>query len=93
MDYVVGQANLTVENLRNFSDSLSDAKKITVDQVLLPSNVRGDIDAIEARVNSSATQLANRTVDNSRKIRRVLDRVYSRLNVVFKFLRYAKLLF
>ncbi|XP_042418288.1 uncharacterized protein LOC122006747 [Zingiber officinale] len=75
MDYVVGQANLTVEHLRNFSDSLSDAKKITVAQVLLPSNVRGDIDAIEARVNSSATQLANRTLDNSRKIRRVLDRV------------------
>ncbi|XP_074575504.1 uncharacterized protein LOC141831958 [Curcuma longa] len=75
MDYVVGQANLTVENLHNFSDSLSDAKKITVAQVLLPSNVRGDIDAIETRVNSSATQLANRTVDNSRKIRRVLDGV------------------
>ncbi|KAG6493922.1 hypothetical protein ZIOFF_048927 [Zingiber officinale] len=85
MDYVVGQANLTVEHLRNFSDSLSDAKKITVAQVLLPSNVRGDIDAIEARVNSSATQLANRTLDNSRKIRRVLDRVYGHLNVVFKF--------
>lgn len=75
MDYVVGQANFTVENLRNFSDSLSDAKKITVDQVLLPSNVRADIDVIEARVNSSATQLADRTSDNSRKIRRVLDRV------------------
>ncbi|KAG6530499.1 uncharacterized protein LOC122043365 [Zingiber officinale] len=75
MDYVVGQANFTVENLRNFSDSLSDAKKITVDQVLLPSNVRADIDVIAARVNKSATQLADRTSDNSRKIRRVLDRV------------------
>ncbi|XP_074574588.1 uncharacterized protein LOC141831044 [Curcuma longa] len=75
MDYVVGQANFTVENLQNFSDSLSDAKKITVDQVLLPSNVRADIDVIEARVNKSATQLADRTSDNSRKIRRVLDGV------------------
>ncbi|KAG6526704.1 hypothetical protein ZIOFF_016705 [Zingiber officinale] len=75
MDYVVSQANFTVENLRNFSDSLSDAKKITVDQVLLPSNVRADIDDIEARVNKSANQLADRTSDNSRKIRRVLDRV------------------
>ncbi|WOL15492.1 hypothetical protein Cni_G24273 [Canna indica] len=75
LDYVVGQANFTVENLRNFSDSLADAKKITVDQVFLPTNVQGEIDVLEAKVNSSANSLANRTSDNSRKIRRVLDRV------------------
>ncbi|RZR94891.1 hypothetical protein BHM03_00023709 [Ensete ventricosum] len=76
VDYVVGQANFTVDNLRNFSDSLAEAKKITVDQVFLPANVQSEIDSLKTKVNSSATELRNRTLDNSRKISRVLDRVY-----------------
>lgn len=75
VDYVVGQANFTVDNLRNFSESLAEAKKITVDQVFLPADVQSEIDSLKTKVNSSATELANRTLDNSRKISRVLDRV------------------
>ncbi|CAL9123854.1 unnamed protein product [Musa textilis] len=75
VDYVVGQANFTVDNLRNFSESLAEAKKITVDQVFLPADVQSEIDSLKTKVNSSATELASRTLDNSRKISRVLDRV------------------
>lgn len=76
LDYVVGQANITVDNLRNFSESLAEAKKISVDQILLPADMQGKIDAIQTKINSSASNLANKTKDNSRKIQRVLDRVY-----------------
>lgn len=76
LDYVVGQANFTVDNLRNFSETLAEAKKVKVDQVFLPTNVQGEIDALEAKVNSSANNLASQTSDNSRKISRVLDSVY-----------------
>ncbi|CAL9778446.1 unnamed protein product [Musa acuminata subsp. burmannicoides] len=75
LDYVVGQANFTVDNLRNFSETLAEAKKVKVDQVFLPTNVQGEIDALEAKVNSSANNLASQTSDNSRKISRVLDSV------------------
>lgn len=72
----MGQANFTVDNLRNFSESLAEAKKITVDQVFLPADVQSEIDSLKTKVNSSATELADRTLDNSRKISGVLDRVY-----------------
>ncbi|XP_010908363.1 uncharacterized protein [Elaeis guineensis] len=82
LDYVVGQANITVDNLRNFSESLAAAKKISVDQVLLPADMRGKIDAIQTKLNSSANDLASKTKDNSRKIQRVLDIVRLDLIIV-----------
>jgi len=76
LDFVVGQANITVENLRNFSDNLSAAKKVGVDQVFLPGNVLGEIDEIVTKVNSSANSLDSRASDNSRKIKDLLNTVY-----------------
>lgn len=76
LGYVVGQANITVENLRNFSDYLSAAKKIGVDQVFLPGNIQGQIDEVVTKVNSSANSLDSRTSDNSKKIKDLLDTVY-----------------
>ncbi|XP_008809757.2 uncharacterized protein LOC103721362 isoform X1 [Phoenix dactylifera] len=75
LDYVVGQANITVDNLRNFSESLADAKKIGVDQIFLPADIQGKIDAIQTKLNSSANDLSTKTKDNSRKIQHVLDEV------------------
>ncbi|XP_020265677.1 uncharacterized protein LOC109841191 [Asparagus officinalis] len=75
LKYVVGQANITVQNLRNFSDDLSAAKKIGVDQVFLPGNVLGQIDEVVTKVNSSANSLDSRTSDNSEKIKNLLDTV------------------
>lgn len=76
LNFVVGQANITVENLRNFSDDLSAAKKTGVDQVFLPGNVQGQIDDIVNKVNSSANSLDRRAQDNSEKIKDLLDLVY-----------------
>lgn len=81
VDYVVDQANYTVENLRNFSDSLAAAKKVDIEQVFLPSDVINQIDTAQVKLNSSANSLSSRTLDNSRKIKKVLNSVY-----VVKFL-------
>ncbi len=73
LEYVVDQADSTVEKLRNVSEYLGAAKQVGVDQVFLPSNVQTDIDQIETKINSSASTLADRTVENSDDIRDLLD--------------------
>ncbi|KAJ6406185.1 hypothetical protein OIU84_009834 [Salix udensis] len=75
LEYVVNQADTTVDKLRTVSDFIASAKLIGVDQVFLPSNVQTDIDQIGIRINSSATVLADKTVDNSDDIRDLLDSV------------------
>ncbi|XP_073009937.1 uncharacterized protein [Typha latifolia] len=82
LNYVVGQSNFTVDNLRNFSDSLSAAKKVGVDQIFLPADIQNKIDAIETKLNTSANDLANRTSSNSKKIRAVLNTVRLDLIIV-----------
>ncbi|CAB1184620.1 unnamed protein product [Spirodela intermedia] len=72
LDYV---ADFTVENLKNFSENLSAAKRVSVGQSFLPADVQRKIDTIEAKLNSSSNELASRTKDNSEKIRDVLDTV------------------
>ncbi|GJN08458.1 hypothetical protein PR202_ga26378 [Eleusine coracana subsp. coracana] len=72
VDYVVGQGNLTFDNLRNFSNSLAAAKTIKVDEVFLPADVQQMIDAIEVKLNSSANVLSTRALDNSKKIKNVM---------------------
>lgn len=75
LEYVVNQADFTVEKLRSISDYLGAAKQLGVDQVFLPSNVQTDIDQIETKINSSATTLADRTMENSNDIHDLLDSV------------------
>ncbi|OMO90765.1 hypothetical protein COLO4_18901 [Corchorus olitorius] len=75
LGYVVHQADITVRKLRDVSDSLASAKQIGVDKVFLPSNVQTDIDEIGAKINSSASTLADKTVENSDDIRDLLDSV------------------
>nr|CAD1827782.1 unnamed protein product [Ananas comosus var. bracteatus] len=82
LDYVVGQANFTVDNLRNFSTSLAAAKAVGVDRVFLPSDVQSNIDEIQTKLNSSANDLANRTLTNSKNIRDVLNSVRLGLIIV-----------
>ena len=76
LDYVVSQANFTVENLQNFSDILSDSKKAGVNQVFLPGDMVKKIDDIDRKLNTSATELSTRATDNSKKISDTLDTVY-----------------
>ncbi|XP_073013239.1 uncharacterized protein [Typha latifolia] len=82
LDYVVGQSNLTVDNLRNFSNNLAAAKKVGVDQIFLSADVQSKIDVLETKLNSSANELSSRTSDNSRKIRNVLNIVRLDLIIV-----------
>ncbi|KAF8651349.1 hypothetical protein HU200_063605 [Digitaria exilis] len=73
VDYVFGQGNLTVNNLRNFAGSLAAAKNITVDQIFLPADVQQKIDIVEEKLNSSANEFSTRAMDNSRKIKNVVN--------------------
>lgn len=75
LDYVVKQANLTVDNLKGFSKDLAAAKNIKVVQAFMPAQVQARIDDIEKRLNGSANDLAARTEDNSKKIQDLLDSV------------------
>ncbi|MBA0553856.1 hypothetical protein Golob_012999, partial [Gossypium lobatum] len=75
LDYAVSKADLTAENLRNVSDYLSAAKKISVDSAILPSDVQKSIDDIDRKINSSASTLSHQTADNKEKIQHGLDRM------------------
>ncbi|KAG8066455.1 hypothetical protein GUJ93_ZPchr0004g39012 [Zizania palustris] len=82
VDYVVGQGNLTVDNLRNFSRSLAAAKNIGVDQIFLPVDVQQRIDVIEDKLNSSANEFSTRALENSKKIKNVVDQMQYNLMVI-----------
>ncbi|XWS73014.1 hypothetical protein CRYUN_Cryun02cG0089600 [Craigia yunnanensis] len=73
LDYAVNKADVTAENLRNVSDYLSAAKKISVDSVFLSPDVQKSIDDIEKKINSSASALSSQTGDNKDKIQHGLD--------------------
>ncbi|OMO65270.1 hypothetical protein CCACVL1_21567 [Corchorus capsularis] len=73
LDYAVNKADVTAESLRNLSDYLSAAKKITVDSVVLSPDIQKSIDDIEKKINSAATLLSTKTGDNKDKIQHGLD--------------------
>ncbi|GFZ17223.1 pentatricopeptide repeat (PPR) superfamily protein [Actinidia rufa] len=75
LDYVVSQADTTVQNLRNVSDYLAAAKHIRVGQVLLPPDVQNSIDKVNSEINASATALERETKNNKKNIEDVLDSV------------------
>lgn len=75
LDYAVNKANVTAETLRNISDYLSAAKKITVDSVILAPDIQKSIDDVETKLNSSATTLSSQTGDNKDNIQHGLDKM------------------
>lgn len=76
MDFVEGQSNTTVSNLRSFSTNLADAKKVGVGQISLPADEQAAIDAVVKSLNDAADGVSSRTADNSKRIRDYLDTVY-----------------
>ncbi|XP_024023609.1 uncharacterized protein LOC21391888 [Morus notabilis] len=82
LDYVVSQADFTVGELRNVSDYLSQAKQLGVDQIFLPANVQTDIDQIQIKINSSASNVADKTAENADDMRDLLDSVRLALIIV-----------
>lgn len=73
LQYVVHQADSTVDKLRNVSDYLNQAKQVGIDRIFLPTNVQTDIDAAETDINNSAGTLADKTKENSDNIQDLLD--------------------
>lgn len=82
LKYVVNQSDYTVQTLRNVTGYLSLAKNISVAQIYLPSNVMSDIDKLNQDLNAAADTLAEKTSENSGKIRRVFNAVRSTLITV-----------
>ncbi|KAJ7966216.1 putative Transmembrane protein [Quillaja saponaria] len=82
LEYVVHQADATVEKLRDVSNYLAAAKQIGIDRIFLPSDVQTDIDQIETKINSSASILENKTTENSDDIQDILDSVRLALIII-----------
>ncbi|KAG2328772.1 hypothetical protein Bca52824_011500 [Brassica carinata] len=82
LDYVVRQANFTSENLRNVSDYLNAAKNVDVQSVVLPGDVLSSIDNIQGKINSSATTLSVKTMENQDRIQDVLDNMRLALIII-----------
>ncbi|KAL6651499.1 hypothetical protein ACP70R_010424 [Stipagrostis hirtigluma subsp. patula] len=82
VDYIVGQGNLTVDHLRDFAGSLAAAKNIGVEQVFLPADVQQKIDVVEDKLNSSANMFSDRAMENSMKIKVVVNRMRQDLRLI-----------
>ncbi|KAH9746500.1 transmembrane protein [Citrus sinensis] len=82
LKYVVNQSDYTVKTLRNVTEYLSLAKTINVAQVFLPSDVMDDIDKLNRDLSTAANTLAEKTSENSAKIRKVFNAVRSALITV-----------
>ncbi|XP_028059415.1 uncharacterized protein LOC114263120 [Camellia sinensis] len=57
LDYVVWQANTTVESLWSVLDYLEAAKHIRADQLFLPPDVQNNINKVETDINTATTAL------------------------------------
>ncbi|KAI5677240.1 hypothetical protein M9H77_08190 [Catharanthus roseus] len=79
LDYVVNQSDFTVQTLRNVTEYMLLAKTVNVAQVFLPSDVKDDIDRLNAQLNSAADTLKEKTNENSGKIEHVFNTVRSSL--------------
>ncbi|KAG6425311.1 hypothetical protein SASPL_115739 [Salvia splendens] len=75
LEYVLGQADSTVGNLKSFSNYLTNAKTVGVGQVFLPKDVQSNIDNVNALVTSAADTLESATKNNKDDIFNYLDTV------------------
>ncbi|GAB4828801.1 hypothetical protein Ancab_018462 [Ancistrocladus abbreviatus] len=82
LDYVVNQSDYTVHMLRNVTEYLSLAKTINVSQVILPSDVKDEIDELSVDLSSAAETLTEKTNQNAAEIKRVFNIVRSVLITV-----------
>lgn len=75
LEYVLGQADSTVDNLKSFSNYLTSAKRIGVNQVFLPQDVQNNIDKVNTMITSAANTLEDATKNNKNDIFSFLDTV------------------
>ncbi|XP_026402892.1 uncharacterized protein LOC113298379 [Papaver somniferum] len=79
MTYVVIQSDYVVQTLRNVTQYLSTAKNIKVDQLFLPSEVKDEIDKLNMDLSAAANTLAEKTSENSGRIKKLFNAVRSAL--------------
>ncbi|CAL5375580.1 unnamed protein product [Camellia sinensis] len=82
LDYVVWQANTTVESLGSVLDYLEAAKHIRVDQLFLPPDVQNNINKVETDINTAATTLEHEARRNQKDIQSVLNSVRLALIII-----------
>ncbi|GLU22020.1 hypothetical protein SLE2022_381220 [Rubroshorea leprosula] len=82
LDFVVEQANITVEELRNVSKYLTAAKEIQVDQIFLPPNIQDNIKKVTSKITAAANTLDRETEKNKDKIKHILDLVRIALIII-----------
>ncbi|WRX27824.1 hypothetical protein QQP08_020311 [Theobroma cacao] len=61
LEYVVEQADTTVDKLKNVSEYLEAAKQIQVNQIFLPPNIQGNIERVDKKINDSAKILERKS--------------------------------
>nr|DAD31962.1 TPA_asm: hypothetical protein HUJ06_010813 [Nelumbo nucifera] len=82
LHYVLNQSDYTVQTLRNVTAFLSLAKTINVNEVILPSDVKDEIDKLNWDLNAAANTLTEKSAESSGKIRKVFNAVRSTLIAV-----------
>jgi hypothetical protein len=76
---VANQSDFTVQILRNVTDFLSFARTINVGPVYLPSDVQQQIDKVKVDLTDAAGTISQKTQENYRRIRLVIEDVYDSL--------------
>ncbi|GAA0151438.1 hypothetical protein LIER_10159 [Lithospermum erythrorhizon] len=76
LKYVEDQADTTAQSLKDVSMYLGSAKNIDmINNISLPGNVQTDITEIQNKIDSSASNLATQTSDNSDDIKHLIESV------------------
>eukprot|EP00252_Welwitschia_mirabilis_P027064 TRINITY_DN9148_c0_g1_i5.p1 TRINITY_DN9148_c0_g1~~TRINITY_DN9148_c0_g1_i5.p1 ORF type:complete len:385 (+),score=56.24 TRINITY_DN9148_c0_g1_i5:375-1529(+) len=75
MDYVVDEAETTVEGLRNVTDIISLALVNSVDELFLSIAEQRKVDSLNRKLKTAANTLESKTHDNAHRIKRVLQTV------------------
>ncbi|KAL5183473.1 hypothetical protein HKD37_17G047352 [Glycine soja] len=92
LDYVVNQAQLVAENLRNVTSYFDSAKQL-VNGIPLPLDLGSNIDdAAKVRVITATDSLSKKAKENSRKIHKVIDGVRLALVIVAAVMIFVALL-
>lgn len=82
LKFVVKQSDVVVENLRNVTEYLADAKTISVAQTVIPEDERNQIEKLNENLIRAADELEGITTDSADKMQKALDIVRDALIVV-----------
>lgn len=82
LEFVVKQSDVIVENLRNVTEYLDDAKTISVAQIVIPEDEQHQIEELNENLIRAADELEEITLDSADKIQKALDVVRDALIVV-----------